>query len=514
MHNNFYFLRQISTRLQQRLVGFTMVSCFSQNKDEIVIEFNNAAESFFIRGDLSSSFSCITFPESFHRARKNSIDLFDPAILKKVTAVRQFANERSFAIVLEGDVCVLFKMHGNMSNVLLVESGKVTSIFKNSLVQDFKIDIHTLDRHIAFTEEQFRAHIDQPEKLYFTFGKPVWRYLDANGFATAAADEKFAMILRVIALLEQPSYYIVRHDKIQLLLMENGHVVEHTTDPFIAVNAFYQRHASEGALVQLKHKVTSKLRSDVAQTKSWIAKTGAKIEELKSGDHYKAWGDLLMANLHLVVPESESITVNDFYDPTKMVTIKLDPQLSAQKNAERFYRKGKNQLIELTKLSEGFEARARDLVRLEGELSRAEAATTIKTLQELSAGWEVKNGLGSVASVPYREFEYKGFRIWVGKDAKSNDELTLKYSYKDDLWLHVRDDTGSHVLIKYQAGKVFPKDVIERAASLAAFFSKRKTEALCAVVVTPKKFVRKRKGDPAGAVVVEREEVILVEPKG
>ena len=70
------------------------------------------------------------------------------------------------------------------------------------------------------------------------------------------------------------------------------------------------------------------------------------------------------------------------------------------------------------------------------------------------------------------------------------------------------------MVIKYQSGKKFPKDVIERAAQLAAFNSKRKTESLCPVAYTPKKYVRKRKGDPAGAMVVEREEVILVEPKG
>jgi predicted ribosome quality control (RQC) complex YloA/Tae2 family protein len=72
--------------------------------------------------------------------------------------------------------------------------------------------------------------------------------------------------------------------------------------------------------------------------------------------------------------------------------------------------------------------------------------------------------------------------------------------------------SGSHVIVKHQAGRAFPKDVIEFAASLAAFNSKRKTESLCPVVVTPKKFVRKRKGDPPGMVVVEREEVVMVTP--
>lgn len=101
----------------------------------------------------------------------------------------------------------------------------------------------------------------------------------------------------------------------------------------------------------------------------------------------------------------------------------------------------------------------------------------------------------------------------MGRNAEANDELTLKRAYKEDLWLHAKDVAGSHVLIKYQAGKPFPKDVIERAAQLAAYNSKRKTDSLCPVVVTQKKYVRKRKGDPAGAVVVEREQVILVEPK-
>ena len=85
-------------------------------------------------------------------------------------------------------------------------------------------------------------------------------------------------------------------------------------------------------------------------------------------------------------------------------------------------------------------------------------------------------------------------------------------SWKEDLWLHVKDGPGSHVLIKHQAGKTFPEKIIEAAAQLAAFYSKRKNEALCPVIYTPRKFVRKRKGDPPGAVVVEKEKVILVEP--
>ena len=68
------------------------------------------------------------------------------------------------------------------------------------------------------------------------------------------------------------------------------------------------------------------------------------------------------------------------------------------------------------------------------------------------------------------------------------------------------------MVIKKQAGKNFPKDVIEKAASVAAWYSKRKNDSLCPVIYTEKKYVRKVKGAPKGAVKIERESVIMVVP--
>ena len=102
--------------------------------------------------------------------------------------------------------------------------------------------------------------------------------------------------------------------------------------------------------------------------------------------------------------------------------------------------------------------------------------------------------------------------MFIGKNSKNNDLLTQKHAFKEDLWLHAKDVSGSHVIIKYQSGKKFPKPVIEKAAQLAAYYSQRKTDSYCPVMYTPKKFVRKPKGAAPGAVIVEKEEVILVEP--
>ena len=112
----------------------------------------------------------------------------------------------------------------------------------------------------------------------------------------------------------------------------------------------------------------------------------------------------------------------------------------------------------------------------------------------------------------FKIYDHIGFQILVGRNAKNNDELTFKYGYKDDLWLHAKDVKGSHVLIKYQSGKNFPKPVITVAAQLAAYFSSNKNSDTCPVIYTPKKFVRKSKGMPAGTVILEKEEIIFVKP--
>ncbi|MCU0402565.1 MAG: NFACT RNA binding domain-containing protein, partial [Algoriphagus sp.] len=111
-------------------------------------------------------------------------------------------------------------------------------------------------------------------------------------------------------------------------------------------------------------------------------------------------------------------------------------------------------------------------------------------------------------------FEFEGFTIWVGKSAKDNDEMLRGFARKEDIWLHARQAAGSHVLIKMRGITVVPQGVLERAAELAAFYSKLKSDTLAPVMYTEAKYVRKVKGSAPGSVMVDREKVILVAPKG
>jgi predicted ribosome quality control (RQC) complex YloA/Tae2 family protein len=515
LHNNFYFLRKLSHALAGRISGFTIVSCFSQNKDELIMEFNDGQSSFFIKASLQPEFQCLSFPDAFHRAKKNSVDLFNNILMSKVTGTRQFENERSFAMLLENNFSLVFKMHGARSNVLLFNGETVAEIFRNNFTIDLELQLSQLDRTIDWSLEALKANESNLEKLYFTFGRQVWEYLARHHFVQLDSESKWKLLQKTLEQLDQDNFYIAgEKDEVVLTLLPITAGAKVFHDPIAAINEFFYRKVSSGSFEKKKAKLLSHLEGKLRQGISYLEKNRNKLEELVADTHYQQWADLLMANLHIIKPGDEKITVENFYDNQKPITIKLRKDLSPQRNAEIFYRKGKNQEIEITTLRESVGRKEKEIHNLQLAIEAAKAAVDEAVLDSVSIDMVAKSpDKKTGVSRPYHEFEWRGFRIWVGKNAAANDLLTLRFAFKEDLWLHAKDVAGSHVLIKHQAGKNFPKDVIERAAGLAAHYSKRKNETLCPVVVTPKKFVRKRKGDVAGAVVVERETVVMVKPE-
>ena len=67
------------------------------------------------------------------------------------------------------------------------------------------------------------------------------------------------------------------------------------------------------------------------------------------------------------------------------------------------------------------------------------------------------------------KFYFDDYLILVGKNEKGNIKL-LKQSRASDIWLHIKDKTGSHLIIKTNK-KSIPQDVIIKAAKLALVFS-------------------------------------------
>jgi predicted ribosome quality control (RQC) complex YloA/Tae2 family protein len=511
VHNNYFFLRALAEELKTQIHGWQIESCYTQDKDELILIFRHHEEIRILRAHLHPSFCCLYFPSAHTRAKKNTVDLFKSVHRQSVSNIISHSNERAFSLELSNGELLTFKMFGNRSNVLLFRDGTVREIFRSNLKQDSEFTLEMLDRELDLSKEAFLEADGNPSRFMPVLGKILKSYLFEQGYLAKDLDEQYQMILELQRELQKPDYFLVEwQEQIHLSLVPLGLIRDKFDNPVEALNTFFLTYLREGQLKSEKERAIRLLSRELDRGLRYVDKNKRKLAALTQDTNYRKLADLIMANLHVLSSGQKEAVLDDFYHPGEQVKVKLKPTLSPQKNAEVYYRKAKNQHIETERLEKNIKQKEAVLASLESQLEEIQSAESVKELRAVTSHQSVETG--NHESLPYHIFHWQGFQVWLGKSGKSNDEM-LRRSRKNDLWLHAKDVAGAHVIIRENPGTNFPSALKEKAASLAAYHSKRRTDSLCPVISTPRKYVRKRKGSPPGAVVVDREEeVLLVEP--
>ncbi|MDN3670076.1 NFACT RNA binding domain-containing protein [Echinicola jeungdonensis] len=517
MHLNYHFFKFLCPALQRELVGFQLLECFSQNKDELIMGFAREGKSQYIRANLSPSNPCISFPEEYARSKKNSVDLFPEAKGEVVQSFEVLPFERAFTLQFESGALFLFKLHGNRSNILLFPQKEAfpSGLFRGELQDDHSLTLSSLFKDLSITKERFVELEGNASKFLPTLGKIPRTWLKDKGYIAADLENKWTLMQEMLDMLSSPLFSICREKgQYYLSLLPEENPIFTTENPIEACNEYFKFAIVHHAFDQEKHQIQKQLEEQKKKTHAYLKKTTQKLLSLQKGKPLNQIADIIMANLHQIPKRAEKVTLFDFYE-NKEIVIKLKDGVSPQKQAENLYRKSKNRKIEEQQLLNNISEKETHFLELEELLEELNEIKDFKTLRQFAK----TNGLGpkhkeKEERIPFKRFEFDGFEILVGKSAKANDEMLRYYSWKDDLWLHAKDVSGSHVIIKYKSGLTFPKTTIERAAEMAAYYSKNKNETLAPVIYTPCKYVRKVKGSPAGAVMVDKEKVVMVPPKG
>ncbi len=525
MQTNYYFLVQLSKKLNQILPKLYLISSFSQEKNEIIFEFSTSkvlesdASSFFIRTTLNPDFVCLSFPENFKRANYNSANIFENLIGARVEFVVQHANERAFSIKFSKNFILTFKLFGNKSNLILYENENVVKLFKNIFVGDNNLKYNSLERKLEATFSAFQINDFNIQKTFPIFGKDVieviqYKYGEVCNGTEIEKKECFNYINILINNFAKPQFYLTTlNGQPKLSLLKIGTISEVFDDPILALNAFYLAFMRYNGFAKEKNEAILGIQKQIIKYQQTIQIITKRIQEFTTSIKNEEIANIIMANLHLIDTKNNSAELFDFYRD-KWITIKLKKDVLPQKNAENYYRKAKNEKTELLFLENSILDKTLKIKELNVKLDQVIKVEALKELRKITKINQLEKAAIEKDELPFKVITVDGWQIWVGKNATNNDLLTQKYAKKDDLWLHARDVSGSHVIIRFQAGKVFPKNVINRAAEIAAFYSKRKTDTTCSVIVTPKKFVRKPKNFAAGKVIVEKEETLLVTPTG
>jgi predicted ribosome quality control (RQC) complex YloA/Tae2 family protein len=246
------------------------------------------------------------------------------------------------------------------------------------------------------------------------------------------------------------------------------------------------------------------------------AKLKKELTRAQRGDSLAQFGHLLKANLHRAKKGQDSLAVLDFEG--REAVIPLDPKRTPVANMERFYAKAKRLKRAAPKIKE-----RRDEIRSK----RAQMAEVLQEIEEAdperleAMEKEMREAFPFAARrvrskktkqetrIPFREYAIAAGRpARVGRSARDNDELTLRHSGPNDLWLHVRGRTGSHVVVPMGRGEDPSSELLVDAAHLAAHFSEAKDDMDVDVIYTKRRYVQKPKGAAPGSVRLLQEKTI------
>ncbi len=238
-------------------------------------------------------------------------------------------------------------------------------------------------------------------------------------------------------------------------------------------------------------------------------------------DLLRLYGDLITANLYRMNRGIGSLTTENYFsEDAAPVTIPLDPLLTPQQNAAKYYRrynKAKNAEIHLREQIRIAETERAYLESVLQEIAQSESEQEFSEIRhELQETGYLRRGSKDRKEIKRsfapREFRSDaGLRILVGRNNAQNDQLTLKRADKRDVWLHTQKIHGSHVIL-CTGGQEPDAKSLHEAAALAAWFSQAQKGENVPVDYTPVRYVKKPSGARPGMVVYDTCRTLYVTP--
>ena len=235
-----------------------------------------------------------------------------------------------------------------------------------------------------------------------------------------------------------------------------------------------------------------------------------------NSEEYRIKGDLLFSNIHLMQKGMHQITVDNYYDNSRL-TIDLDPRLSPKQNAKKYYTKYQKAKNSIMVLKEQIELTKKEILYFDTLLTLLENANyydAIEIKEELEElGYLKKRLTKNKRTNKKPKFETymtkDNIEIYIGKNNMQNEYLTFKHANRYDTWFHAKDMPGSHIIVQ---GDVLDEYTIRLASNLAAYYSKGKNSSSVPVNYTLVKNLKKIPGATPGQVIIDTYKTIYIDP--
>lgn len=528
MIKSYFFLNRQILDFRDFILNKKIVEAFTQEKEKLVIEFEDE-DNLYLEFCVNHSLPYYLIKDFYIRSKKNSLDFFKNLRDKKIIDLLIASDDRVVAFLLDDNSILYFTIRGKLTNVYYKTSSEFLSFKKidegdlldvqadllnKSFINEFNIPDFSLFENI---EEE-----NVLRKQFPIFGKEIVQI--AKTICQSSLVDGLKRVLEIIKssnpiVLINHKNYEIRFSFQNLPYSINDYDLYEFENINDALD-FYLKETHQ--LSSRKEKTEIIIKHIEKELRRISNKQNNLLTIIQRGnmeDELKKIGNLLLVNLNKVRSGMQKISLQDFYDNDKIIEVNLDPKLSPKENINKYFDKAKESKIQYEKAKELIDVISKEKENLTEIKDKVLKAKSIKELERIAKGLKLKmkseKNLNESITEKFKHYLVdRKYNVYVGKDSKSNDLLTLKFAKQNDYWFHARSVPGSHVVLRIDNAKEpVPKSVLKKVASLAAYHSKAKTAGVVPVSYTFKKFVVKRKGMEPGKVALLKEDTLLVSPE-
>ncbi|MGB9790920.1 MAG: Rqc2 family fibronectin-binding protein [Thermotoga caldifontis] len=424
------------------------------------------------------------------------------------------------------------ELFGSRSNVVLVEGERVLDDFRSFLEKDSPYNLapsklNPIDGfEITFDSNKMLSKYIVDEIAGFsrlTAQEVLFRAKITDKPVNVLTEgEKIALRLALFSIIddfEKPTCYVYELQGKRFVsaypLKVLGSFVERYDSASRAVDEAYLWNLRKVKMEKLRQQLTSVVEEKLKKQEKLLQALFEEAKECEKAEEYKRYGELLKYASDADV--SGSVVKCFDWQTGETVAVPLAPGKDVKRSAQFYF----EQYKKLREKSQILKTRIEQLQRqneyLEQILYNLESSETLEDLEEIeeelaeSGLVHRKSSSHEKTEEPgFRKFVYNGFTILVGKNNKQNEALVRRAS-DSDIWLHVQQSPGAHVIVRTE-GRAVPRDVLLYAASLAAYYSKARYSSNVPVDYTLVKNVHKPKGSPPGMVLYTNYETLFVNP--
>ena len=551
------FLKALTRELDDELAGARIDKIFQPERDELILALRTVGGSRRLLASVNPGHARVHITES-PRENPQSPPMFCMLLRKHLSGARiagfeQPYMERVLHIAFDtvdelgahARKTLTLELIGRHSNIILCgPDGRIIDCLR-------KVDHEMSERRQVLPGLFYRPPPPQDKRDFFSLDEQ-----EIAGFACISIDENklldtfsglSPLICRelvhlsgqtgIAAALSALTERYRREDFTPVMLLDGDKPFDFSYMPITQYGASMKERVFPGysALLEsffelresrerLRQRSQGMLKNMTTARDRLVRKLGAQRDELeatKGRERLRELGDILTSSLHLIEKSAPGVTLSDFYDPDgRDVEIKLDPRLTPQRNAAKYYK-------DYTKARNAENFLVGEIGRGEGELAyldsvldeirRAGSGRELEEIREelisggyLSAQGKAK-GRSAPAIQPHEYLSSEGYVILAGRNNRGNDELTLKRASKSDIWLHAQKIPGCHVIIRCEGREPGPATLHEGAA-IAAFYSQASSSPKVPVDYTHVKHVKKPPGARPGMVIYDEYKTVIVSP--